>query len=144
MELKLFFLFWITKREKSYVLWMQGLIICLWESLSFIEAEASFFWWDMTSLVALEVVISTTFGVPGAVGFRRRFYSCVLRFGDNSVDSRYVAVIQRYGSDEHNNYYGKNLVRLTPMNDDPYFVLTGEIWDFHDWKFIAIYRGWNG
>ena len=48
---------------------MQGLIICLWESLSFIEAEASSFWRDMTSLVALEVVISTTFGVPGAVGF---------------------------------------------------------------------------
>ena len=41
--------------------------------------------------------------------FRRRFCSCVLRFGDNSVDSRFVAVIQRYGSDEHNNYYGKKI-----------------------------------
>ena len=67
MELKLIFFLLITK--KCYILWMQGLIICLWESLSFIEAEASSFWRDMTLLVALEVVISKTFGVPGVVGF---------------------------------------------------------------------------
>ena len=74
---------------------MQGLIICLWESLSFIEAEASSFWRDMTSLVALEVVISTAFGVPGVVGFDD---VSILVFSD----------------------FGTNLVRLTPTNGDPH------------------------
>ena len=68
MELKLIFSF-MNNEKNCYISWMQGLIICLWESMSFIEADASFFWRDIASLVALKVVISTTFGVPSVVAF---------------------------------------------------------------------------
>ena len=143
IELKLFFLFWITKKKKLCIMnagvnhMSMGIPVLHWSR-------------GIVSLARYDVTGCTggchfdNFWCSRCRRFRRRFYSCVLRFWDNSVDSRYVAVIQRYDSDEHNNYYGKNLVRLTPTNDDPYFVLTGEIWDFYDWKLIAIYRGWNG
>ena len=79
MELKLIFSF--LNNEQCYILWMQELIICLWESMSFNEAEASSFWRGMTSLGALGVVITKTFGVPGAVGFNDVSFLVFWEFG---------------------------------------------------------------
>ena len=124
MELKLFFSLLNNEEKKSYVLWMSmGIPVLHWSRGIVFLAR-----YDVTGCTG--GCHFDNFWCSRCRRFRRRFYSCVVRFGDNSVDSRYVAVIQRYGSDEHNNYYGKNLVRLTPMNDDlrPHGPDSGLLW----------------